>query len=100
MPKHRTAELWQQLIEQHKQSGLSVRAFCQEHHLSVTTFYDRRAKLKENQATRSEFATAKTEVVKPPTTKSSIFLSCKGSKLELPATTDAIWLAHLIKALA
>ncbi|MEI5639959.1 MULTISPECIES: IS66 family insertion sequence element accessory protein TnpA [unclassified Pseudoalteromonas] len=43
MPKHRTAEQWQQLIEQHTQSGLSVRAFCQEHHLSVTTFYDRRA---------------------------------------------------------
>ncbi|WP_413788540.1 IS66 family insertion sequence element accessory protein TnpA [Pseudoalteromonas gelatinilytica] len=38
MPKHRTAEQWQQLIQQHTQIGLSVRAFCQEHHLSVTTF--------------------------------------------------------------
>ncbi len=36
--QHRLAE-WASLIEEQKRSGLTVRGWCKEHHVSVSTFY-------------------------------------------------------------
>jgi hypothetical protein len=38
-------ELWQQLVAQQQQSGLSVRAFCQQHRISEYSFYQWRKRL-------------------------------------------------------
>jgi transposase-like protein len=40
-------ELWRRLIAQHEQSGLSVRAFCQQHRTSEHSFYQWRKRLGE-----------------------------------------------------
>ncbi|WP_425411338.1 IS66 family insertion sequence element accessory protein TnpA [Marinospirillum minutulum] len=33
MKKHRTPEQWQTLINQHRNSGLSIKQFCQQHNI-------------------------------------------------------------------
>jgi hypothetical protein len=40
-------QLWRQLIAQQEQSGLSVRAFCQQHRTSEYSFYQWRKRLAE-----------------------------------------------------
>jgi len=41
----RTSRQWRRLFELHRQSGLSVAAFCGQHGLAVSTFFARRASL-------------------------------------------------------
>jgi len=38
----RTKQQWQVLVEQHAQSSLSTRDFCQQHSIHLQTFYSRR----------------------------------------------------------
>lgn len=45
MTKRRTPSQWQSLIEQQKQSGLSVPTFCSEHSVSPASFYKWRQRL-------------------------------------------------------
>jgi transposase-like protein len=44
----RKAERWRRLIEQWRRSGLSVRAFCEGHHLAVPSFYAWRRRLQQD----------------------------------------------------
>src|SRR3954451_4563086 len=41
----RRLEDWQQLISEHKQGGLAVKAFCQKHGVSEALFYSWRKRL-------------------------------------------------------
>jgi hypothetical protein len=43
---------WQQKLDQHRQSGFSIRAFCREHKLTETAFYFWRRELARRQAGR------------------------------------------------
>ena len=47
MPKTREArrEFWRQLVAQQQQSGVSVRAFCQQHRTREHSFYQWRRRL-------------------------------------------------------
>ncbi len=47
----RKAQLWRDFIRLWQRSGLSVRAFCQRHHLSQPNFYAWRRRLQPPQAT-------------------------------------------------
>lgn len=53
MKKHRTPEQWQTLINQHRNSGLSIKQFCQQHKLACSCFYTWRKRLAE-QATPTQ----------------------------------------------
>lgn len=46
----RTQEQWQQLIEGQPKSGLSIKAYCAQHHLTVSGFYQWRKKLNGDSA--------------------------------------------------
>ncbi|CAM5472914.1 hypothetical protein SSTU70S_02463 [Stutzerimonas stutzeri] len=43
MRKHRTAEQWQVLIGQQRDSGLSATQFCKEHKLGYASFWSAQA---------------------------------------------------------
>ncbi|MEX0652485.1 MAG: transposase [Phycisphaeraceae bacterium] len=45
--QRRDASQWRALIEQHRDSGLSVRAFCQQHSLNEASFYAWRRRLRD-----------------------------------------------------
>lgn len=45
MAKRRAPAQWQSLIDQQKQSGLSVPTFCSEHSISPASFYKWRQRL-------------------------------------------------------
>jgi len=49
-PKHprRTKAQWVKLIEDKQHSPLSIEAYCQQHHLSVSNFYVWRTRLKQS----------------------------------------------------
>lgn len=42
----RSTAQWQKLIEEQKQSGLNIKAFCQQHALPTSAFYGWRKRLK------------------------------------------------------
>ncbi len=42
----RTTAQWQKFIEEQKQSGLNIKAFCQQHALPTSAFYGWRKRLK------------------------------------------------------
>jgi transposase-like protein len=45
--QERRRRLWRKLIAQQERSGLSVRAFCQQHRISEHSFYQWRKRLAE-----------------------------------------------------
>ena len=47
MRKHRTAEQWQALIDQQRDSGLSATQFCKEHALGYASFCNWRKRLSD-----------------------------------------------------
>src|SRR3954470_678442 len=60
----RRLEDWQQLISEHKQAGLAVKAFCQKHGVSEALFYSwRKRVVAEHQPAR--FALVATNGVAP-----------------------------------
>lgn len=45
--QRRDASQWRALVEQQRESGLSVRAFCQQHELNAVSFYAWRRRLRD-----------------------------------------------------
>jgi len=72
MKKHRTPEQWQALINQHRNSGLSIEQFCRQHKLARSCFYKWRKRLAE-QATSTQEA-YQSAVAKPSTAQETNFL--------------------------
>ena len=85
----RRREDWQGLISEHKQSGLTVKAFCQKHGVSEALFYSWRKRLiGEDQPAR--FALVATNGVAPsapPLAPLQVVLA-GGERLEIPSGTD------------
>jgi len=48
-PRH---EVWRELISQHRQSGLPVKAFCQKHGVCEQSFYSWRKRITDDQPAR------------------------------------------------
>lgn len=72
MKKHRTPEQWQALINQHRNSGLSIEQFCQQHKLARSCFYTCRKRLAE-QATPTQ-ESYQSIPTKPSATQETNFL--------------------------
>ena len=100
MPKHKTAEQWRQLIEQQKFSGLSVSDFCTQHNLNAKYFYYRRSKHRKPAPPQSPFIAAKPASPESASPLELLQLKHGPSTLLLPSTTDAQWLAALLRALS
>jgi transposase len=88
----RRREDWQQLISEHKQSGLTVKAFCQKHGVGGALFYSwRKRAAVEDQPAR--FALVATNGVVPgapvlqPLQPLQLVLA-GGERLEIPSGTD------------
>ena len=82
----RRREEWQQLISEHKQSGLTVKAFCQKQGVSEALFYSwRKRVVAENQPAR--FALVATNRVAPSGPALQLVLA-GGERLEIPSGTD------------
>ena len=85
----RRREDWQQLISEHKQSGLTVKAFCQKHGVSEALFYSwRKRVVAEDQPAR--FALVATNGVAPsaPMPQPLQLVLAGGERLEIPPGTD------------
>ena len=78
MKKHRTPEQWQALINQHRNSGLSIEQFCRQHKLARSCFYKWRKRLSEQTIQNPNQPT----VAKPSATQETNFL-------DLSALVDA-----------
>ena len=85
----RKREDWQELISEYKQSGLTVKAFCQKHGVSEALFYSWRKRVAaEDQPAR--FALVATNGVAPglaaPPPLQLVLAG--GERLEIPSGTD------------
>lgn len=106
----KTTKQWQAIFKEHENSGLSVPKYCQKHHINVTTFYNRRAKLalnKQNQIVNTVSAQDKPSdfiQVKPTLTVSQpqavIILNTCQAQLQLPASVSPQWVGQVLKELA
>ena len=101
--RRRSDAEWQQLIEQQQRRGLSAHAFCQQHGLTSKTFYQRRQALRQQKAVTD--STERFIKVQPTSTPAAgaattAVLHYHDSKLHVPASVDAQWLAQLMQALS
>jgi hypothetical protein len=85
----RRQEDWEQLISEHKQSGLTVKAFCQKHGVGEALFYSwrKRVSVKDQPA---RFALVATNGVVPgaPVLQPLQLVLGGGERLEIPSGTD------------
>jgi len=104
--QHRGEAEWQRLITEQSQSGQSALDFCRDHGIYAKTFYKQRKVLTKkglvpaSDAGRSEaFVQVKPTPVRHIAPQPGSVLQYQGSRLHLPADTDPMWLAKLMKAL-
>jgi transposase-like protein len=85
----RRREDWQQLISEYKQSGLTVKAFCQKQGVSEALFYSWRKRVAaEDQP--AQFALVATNGMAPraPALQPLQLVLAGGERLEIPSGTD------------
>ena len=85
----RRREDWQQLIAEHKQSGVTVKGFCEKHGVGEVLFYSWRKRVAaEDQPAR--FALVATNGVAPsaPMQRPLQLVLAGGERLEIPSGTD------------
>ena len=89
------------LFEQQTASQLSVAEFCKKHCIGQSYFYKRKSDLtvKNDESASSSFIKLKPQQKNIPPV-SSIKIQHRQTRLILPATISAIWLADFVKALA
>jgi transposase len=96
----RRREDWRQLISEHKQSGLTVKAFCQKLGVSEALFYSwRKRVVAEDQPAR--FALVATNGVAPsaPVLSPLQLVLTGGERLEIPSGTDEATLRTVLALL-
>src|SRR5690348_4116169 len=84
----RRREDWQQPIEEYKQSGLTVKAFCQKHGVSEALFYSWRKRVAENLPARFAWVATNGVVADLPAPRALQLVLASGERLEIPAGTD------------
>ena len=92
---------WQALINEQKESGLSVVAFCRNRNIKTDNFYYYRGKsVKKTKS--SVFVRAQSVKTQPEVNndKRAFTLQCGQSQLYLPVDVSTVWLASLLKALS
>jgi transposase-like protein len=95
---------WRQMVRQWRRSGLTIRAFCQEHGLSEASFYAWRQTLAEREQQRHGSADqppafVPVQVVPAPAAASLEVVLGAGRVVRVPPGFDAATLRQLLAAL-
>src|ERR1700722_13746441 len=88
---------WRRLIAQHEQSGLSVRAFCQQHRTSEYSFYHWRKRLAEQLPMK--FALVETTRGAPAAVATVEVILASGERLRIAPGVDASTLRLVLSVL-
>ena len=103
-PKRLTPDAWQRHITSWQQSGLSQKAYCQQHQLCLSTFHNKYRELKSDIAVASAKQFTVLPVIRPVTSAQTepaviSIQSPQGWRLECPLTIPALTLTTLLSAL-
>lgn len=99
--KRRTEQQWQSLLEQQRQSNVSIKVFCDQHNISQSSFYKgKKAQKTSSQVEiKSNFIKAKPQ--SPPRAHNeSIEMQHRDVVISVPSSIHPIWLADFVKAIA
>ena len=102
----RTKQQWQVLVEQHAQSGLTTRDFCQQQNIHLQTFYSRRHALglatppKRGEKVLTTGPTSQFVQAKMVNHNGSIVMQTREAQLSFSSACDPMWVAKLLKGLA
>ena len=104
MPKreHRSTAEWQGIIERQDQSGLTGVAFCLQEGIYAKTFYRQRKLLRRKGLVveTKQFIQVQPKSVPTMPIQPGMVLQYRDSRLQMPAGTEPLWLAQLMKALS
>ena len=105
MAKRRSNQEWQALLEQYESSNITQRVFCEQHGLSLSTFFAKRRQLQTAiQPTPIGFVRAevveKTMKYQAQLATTNMTLLINDVELSIPQGTPAACLAELIGALS
>ena len=93
----RNQQQWQTVVEQQQASGLIIKDYCQQHQLSVSSFYAARKKIN---LPSSRFVQAKiVQQVEITQELPTITLTIGQTNVTLPPTTSAQYLSQLLNGL-
>jgi transposase len=85
----RRREDWQQLISEQKQSGLTVKAFCEKHGVGEALFYSwRKRVVAEDQPARFALVATNGVARSAPMPQPLQLVLAGGERLEIPPGTD------------
>ncbi len=94
----RNESQWQILIKNQQTSGLIISDYCQQHHLSTSSFYAFKKKLG---LTSNSFVRAKViQQIESMEEQPSITLTLGKASVTLPATTPGTYLAQILRGLS
>ena len=95
-----TQQKWLTIIEQQKQSDLTILQFCRQLNISPSNFYQRKRELTTlNQSSASFIKAQVTQTVEVEAQLEPICLTLGKAKLTLPSQTSSSYLAILINGL-
>ena len=104
MPKqeHRSNAEWEDIIERQEQSGLTGVAFCLQEGIYAKTFYRQRKLLRRKGlvAEARQFIQVQPKHVPAMPIQPAMVLQYRDSRLQMPAGTEPLWLAQLMKFLS
>ena len=105
MAKRRSNQEWQALFQQYKSSNMTQRVFCEQHGLSLSTFFAKRRQLHSTtQSTPIGFVRAevveKTTMYQAQIATTNMTLLINDVELSIPQGTPVAYLAELIGALS
>jgi len=100
--KHRSDAEWQDIIERQEQSGLTGVAFCLQEGIYAKTFYRQRKLLRRKGLVveTKQFIQVQAKPVPAMPIQPVMVLQYQDSRLQMPAGTEPLWLAQLMKALS
>ena len=90
-------QFWRRLITQQEQSGLSVRAFCQQHRASEHSFYQWRKRLSE--VVPMKFALVETSRSAPAAVAAVEVVLVSGERLRIAPGIEAATLRLVLSVL-
>jgi transposase len=90
-------QLWLRLIAQREQSGVSVRAFCQQHRISEHSFYQWRKRLAEQFPMK--FALVETSRSAPAAVAAVEVMLTSGERLRIAPGIEAATLRLVLRVL-
>ena len=96
-----TEQKWTAYIEQQQKSNLTVAQFCQQIHISPSTFYQRKRELNQQSSSNASFIKATvTQQVEVETACAPLLLSLGNVTLSLPSQTPADYIVSLINGIS